>query len=706
MKQQLPGKPYPLGATFDGKGTNFAIFSAHATKVELCLFDTETDKEVERVELSEYTDEVWHGYLPEVKAGCHYGYRVYGPYDPQQGHRFNSSKLLLDPYAKQISKAFTYSDSHFGYDTRSSQSDLIIDNTDNAKQMPKCIVVDELEKLDSHVDVPENESVIYELHVKGFTQLNPKVPVEMRGTYKGLGQPGVIEYIKDLGITTVELLPVHTFFDESFALEKGLKNYWGYNSIAFFAPEPRYFHQQALKEFQQMVEAYHQAGIQVILDVVYNHTAEGNHLGQTYSFKGIDNKSYYRLDPDNNRFYKNYSGCGNTLNLTHPRVLQLVMDSLRYWVEVMGIDGFRFDLAPILARKNDHGNDSFNLHSGFFAAISQDPVLAKVRLISEPWDIGYGGYQLGQFPGNWDEWNDRFRDSVRRYWRGDDSMIPELAARIQGSADIFSGNGRRPSSTINLVTTHDGYTLHDLVTYEQRHNLANGEDNRDGHTGNHSCHYGVEGETPDANINRIRNQQKRNILATLFLSQGTPMLLAGDERNNTQRGNNNAYCQDNEITWLNWFSEHDEQAEYVKKLISLRKEHPLFNRNRYQHGLTTSKKTGLKDLSWFSCSGELMNDSHWNNRCLKCFGVLLAETELEPTKKNNKSDEDALLIIFNNNEHECNFHLPEISGEWKCILNTAEVNQELTTLDSEQTFLRVLGQSYSVYTFSHNENQE
>ena len=426
----LAGKNYPLGANFDGKGTNFALFSANATKVELCLFDPVTETELQRIELTEYTDEVWHIYLPSVAAGSLYGYRVYGPYEPHLGHRFNPAKLLLDPYAKQLNKSFSWSESHYGFDVHSRQKDLLIDHTDNAGFMPKCVVVDPLDKQDMHVEVDNSQSIIYEAHVKGFTKLNNDVPVELRGTFKGLADPSVINYLCDLGVTAIELLPVHGFFDESFALEKGLKNYWGYNSIAFFAPEPRYCQSKDLAEFQQMVAAFHKAGIQVILDVVYNHTAEGNHLGPTYSFKGIDNATYYRLDNEDKRYYVNHSGCGNTLNLAHPRVLQLVMDSLRYWVEVMGVDGFRFDLAPILGRKNYQANDNFDVNSSFFAALRQDPVLAQVTLIAEPWDIGHGGYQLGQFPGNWLEWNDRYRDAVRRFWRGENGMIPELARRL------------------------------------------------------------------------------------------------------------------------------------------------------------------------------------------------------------------------------------------------------------------------------------
>ncbi|OUS32070.1 glycogen debranching enzyme GlgX [Thalassotalea sp. 42_200_T64] len=468
------GKHYPLGANFDGQGTNFALFSANATKVQLCLFDVVTETELQRIELTEYTDEVWHIYLPEVKAGALYGYRAHGPYEPHLGHRFNPAKLLIDPYAKQLNKSMRWSNCHYGFDIHSRQQDLLIDHTDNAGFMPKCVVVAPLDKCATSVDVAANDTIIYEVHVKGFSKQNTEIEVQLRGTFKGLADPENINYLQQLGITSIELLPVQCFFDEAFSLEKGLKNYWDYNSIAFFAPEPRYCHSNDLIEFQQMVSAFHQGGIEVILDVVYNHSAEGNHLGPTYCFKGIDNASYYRLEQEDKRFYVNHSGCGNTLDLSHPRVLQLVMDSLRYWVEVMGVDGFRFDLAPILGRKNDQANGNFDINSSFFAALRQDPVLANIKLIAEPWDIGHGGYQLGQFPGNWQEWNDRFRDAVRRFWRGDDGMIPELARRLHGSADIFEHHGRRPSASVNMITSHDGYSLHDLVSFEQRHNQANG----------------------------------------------------------------------------------------------------------------------------------------------------------------------------------------------------------------------------------------
>ncbi len=697
MRNILPGKHFPLGANYDGKGVNFALFSAHATKVVLCIFDSETEEEIERIELPEYNDEVFHGYIPDLKPGTLYGYRVFGPYEPTQGHRFNPEKLLLDPYAKQLNKSFSFSGKQFGYDPISGKQDLVPDHHDSSDVMPKCVVVDPLAPATEHVDIEDERTVIYEAHIKGFTQLNPDVPVELRGTYAGMAEPAVIDYLKNLGITSIELLPVQGFFDESFALEKGLKNYWGYNSIAFFAPEPRYCHSKDLAEFKHMVAAFHKAGIEVILDVVYNHTAEGNHLGPTYSFKGIDNASYYRLSPENKRFYMNYSGCGNTLNLGHPRVLQLVMDSLRYWVEVMGIDGFRFDLASALGRKDYHGNDSFFANSGFFAAIRQDPVLSRAKLIAEPWDIGGDGYQLGQYPTNWFEWNDRFRDAVRRFWKGDEGIAPEFARRIHGSADLFSRRGRSSFASVNFVSAHDGFTLHDTVSYEQRHNLDNGEENRDGHGSNFSRNYGVEGETDDPEINEIRARQKRNILTTLFVAQGTPMLLAGDERNNTQNGNNNAYCQDNELTWLDWTSEQDGLFDFVAHLIKIRKEHPLINRRFFLHGQTESEKTGLKDIVWYNCHGQEMDDHSWNLHSLKSVSLLLANTE------HNNDSEDAILIVFNSEEQPRQFQLPNLPGHWRCILDTSDIkNTNKNRLLSEPT-LSMNGASCSIYTFCYQE---
>jgi len=687
--QIFSGEAYPLGATPDESGTNFALFSANADQVYLCLFDSSGKKEIQRIALPEFTDDVWHGYIYGVRPGDLYGYRVEGPFEPHNGHRFNPDKLLIDPYAKQLKGDFIWSDSHLSYDRQSSQQDLTIDNRDNASFIPKCVVTssdksdfDETTKLSR--PIRNRESIIYEIHVKGFTQLNPSVPEEFRGTFKGLSEKKVIDYLKDLGITSVELLPTCAYFDESFLLEKGLKNYWGYNSIAFFAPEPRYCYRGDLSEFKELVSAFHKVGIEVILDVVYNHTAEGDHLGPTYSFKGIDNASYYRLQDNDKRYYINHSGCGNTLNLQHPRVLQLVMDSLRYWVEVMGVNGFRFDLAPILGRGRQ-GKDDYVDYSSFFSAIRQDPVLAKVKLIAEPWDVGPGGYQLGRFPKNWLEWNDRFRDTLRRFWRGDNGMLPELAKRLHGSHDIFSQKGRRPYSSVNYVASHDGFTLNDLVSFNHRHNHANGEIGQDGHSANFSCNHGVEGESDNSFVISLREKQKRNMIASVILAQGTPMLLSGDEIGHSQQGNNNAYCQDNPISWIDWSNLDCTRSKnlhyFVKSLVQLRKEHPLLNRKSYQHGNVVSQKTGLPDIGWLHQTGQMMSHDHWHDQKLRCFAMLLADVEdsneqhkthIRPneTCSIEYGNDDALLVIFNANDEDLEFKFPRLNGVWKKIIDT------------------------------------
>jgi len=696
--QIFSGEAYPLGATPDGEGTNFALFSANADKVYLCLFDSSGKNEIQRIPLPEFSDDVWHGYINGVKPGDLYGYRVDGVFEPHKGHRFNVDKLLIDPYAKQLKGDFVWSDSHLAYDRQSTQQDLTIDNRDNAAFIPKCVVTS-FDKLDvnnvSKLSQPirNRDAIIYEVHVKGFTQLNSEVPEDFRGTFKGLAEKKVIDYLKDLGVTSVELLPTSAYFDESFLLEKGLKNYWGYNSIAFFAPEARYCYQDDLSEFKQLVSAFHEAGIEVILDVVYNHTAEGDHLGPTYSFKGIDNASYYRLQDNDKRYYVNHSGCGNTLNLQHPRVLQLVMDSLRYWVEVMGVDGFRFDLAPILGRGRQ-GKDDFVDYSSFFAAVRQDPVLAQVKLIAEPWDVGPGGYQLGRFPKNWLEWNDRFRDTLRRFWRGDSGMLPELAKRLHGSHDIFSQKGRRPYSSVNYIASHDGFTLDDLVSFNHRHNDANGEVSQDGHSANFSCNYGIEGKADDSLICSLREKQKRNMIASVILAQGTPMLLSGDEIGHSQQGNNNAYCQDNSISWIDWSNLSSSSSRhlhsFIKSLLQLRKEHPLLNRKSYQHGDIISHKTALPDISWLHQSGQMMNPGNWHDQQLKCFGMLLADVEDVNEKQKNHirpnetcsieyGNDDALLVIFNASEQDVEFNFPRLNGEWKIIIDTSN-----STLEQEK----------------------
>jgi glycogen operon protein len=668
----LPGRPYPLGATWDGSGVNFALFSQNAERVELCLFDSRGTRELRRIALPEYTDQVWHGYLPEIERGTLYGYRVYGPYDPERGHRFNHHKLLLDPYAKQLYGHVRWTDANFGYRLGSSRADLSFDRRDNAAAMPKCVVVDTAFTWgeDRRLYTRWHEMVVYEMHVRGFTIKNPLVPPELRGTFAGLSSQSTIEYLTRLGVTSIELLPVHAGVDDRRLVERRLRNYWGYNSIGFFAPDPRLLAGNSLGEFKTMVKRLHEAGIEVILDVVYNHTAEGNELGPTFSFRGIDNKSYYRLQ--NGRHYVDYTGCGNTLNLAHPRTLQLVTDSLRYWVNEMHVDGFRFDLAPALGRREG----DFNQSSGFLSAVSQDPVLARVKLISEPWDLSPGGYQLGNFPAGWSEWNDRYRDCVRRFWQGTDAIIPELASRITGSSDIFDHDGRRPRSSVNFVTAHDGFTLDDLVSYNQKHNEANLEDNRDGHNANYSWNCGVEGPTDDVAILNLRAQQKRNMLATLLLSQGVPMLLAGDEMSNSQNGNNNAYCQDNEIGWLSWTDEnHDPQLyEFVCKLIQLRRKHPVFRRPHFFKGRATGP-SGLKDITWIDPSGREMQEADWHDAGRRCFGAMLGGDTGDRfvSLRGYPEFDQTFLLLMNAHDRDISFTLPSVAPfrGWELALDTA-----------------------------------
>jgi len=715
------GRSYPLGATVQEHGINFALFSANAEKVELCLFDCSGKTELQRITLPEFSDDIWHGFIEGLPVGTLYGYRVHGPFAPHDGHRFNPHKLLLDPYAKKFFGEFISSSTHYAFDQHSNQKDLSVDIRDNAVYLPKCVVIEPLERCDSYPQVRRRDTIIYELHVKGFTQQHPDVPVELRGTFAGLAQSNICQYLQELGITSVELMPVHTFIDEAFVEDKDLSNYWGYNSLAFFVPDARYCHSGEIGEFKHLVETFHEAGIEVLLDVVYNHTAEGNELGPTLSFKGIDNASYYRLQTHDKRYYVNDSGCGNTININHPRVLQLITDSLRYWVEVMGVDGFRFDLAPILGRTNhsDKTEAHFTTDSHFFSTLKQDPILAKVKFIAEPWDIGESGYQLGRFPNNWLEWNDRFRDTCRRFWRGEQGMAPDFAARLHGSSDIFEQPSRRPSASINFITSHDGFTLDDLVSYETQKNHANGEDNKDGHHSNFSCNYGVEGTTDNDIINDLRQQQKRNLLTTLFIAQGTPMLLSGDEFGNSQQGNNNAYCQDNEISWLDWTkdSEKDNSKKtglaFVKNLISLRKEHPLLNRTLYQHGNVISEKTNLPDISWFNCRGQLMQESDWHDGSIKCFSMLLAATRNENTHeknsnnlKSNEYHDDALLIIFNAHQSDIEYTLPAIDGYWQCLLDTANnfTNSSANKSSKNITTSTVKAYAHSCLVLSFHKN--
>jgi len=670
------GLPYPLGATWDGLGVNFALFSANATKVELCLFDLEGRQELERIELPEYTDEVWHGYLPDARPGTTYGYRVHGPYEPTAGHRFNPNKLLLDPYARQLIGDLTWNPALFGYTIGSPDADLSFDKRDSARYMPKCRVVESAFTWGRvrRPQIPWERTIIYETHLRGFTMQHPAVPRELRGTFSGLMQHEVIEYIRNLGVTAVELLPIHAFVDDSYLIEKGLRNYWGYNSIGFFAPQPRYLATPFVNEVKEMVSHLHDAGIEVILDVVYNHTAEGNELGPTLSFKGIDNASYYRLAPDK-RYYINDTGTGNTVNLSHSRVLQMVTDSLRYWAQEVQIDGFRFDLATILGRE-PHG---FEEDGRFLDTCRQDPALSQVKLIAEPWDCGPGGYQVGRFSPGWAEWNDRYRDTVRSYWKGDEGKLPELASRITASADIFNKRGRRPWASVNFVTAHDGFTLNDLVSYNDKHNEANGEDNKDGHDHNLSFNHGVEGPTDDPAIRSLRLRQMRNMLATLLFSQGTPMLLAGDEFARTQHGNNNAYAQDNEISWIDWESIDEdgiELLEFTRKLIQLRQNLPILRRGRFLSGVY-NEELDVKDVTWLTPAGDEMTPEHWQDPNARCISILL-DGRAQPTGIRRRGTDVTLLMILNAYHDVVQCTLPEVVGgsAWMCHIDTNQPDLE------------------------------
>ncbi|EIM28141.1 glycogen debranching protein GlgX [Microvirga lotononidis] len=673
------GLPYPLGATWDGLGVNFAIFSANATKVELCLFDLDGVTELERVELPEYTDEVWHGYLPDARPGTTYGYRVHGPYDPKEGHRFNPNKLLLDPYARQLIGDLTWDPALFGYTIGSPDADLSFDKRDSARFMPKCRVVESAFTWGRgrRPQIPWERTIVYETHLRGFTMQHPAVPRELRGTFSGLMQHEVIEYIRNLGVTAVELLPIHAFVDDSYLIDKGLRNYWGYNSIGFFAPQPRYLATPFVNEVKEMVSHLHDAGIEVILDVVYNHTAEGNELGPTLSFKGIDNASYYRLAPDK-RYYINDTGTGNTVNLSHSRVLQMVTDSLRYWAQEVKIDGFRFDLATILGRE-PHG---FEEDGRFLDACRQDPALSQVKLIAEPWDCGPGGYQVGRFSPGWAEWNDRYRDTVRAYWKGEEGKLPELASRLTASADIFNKRGRRPWASVNFITAHDGFTLHDLVSYNDKHNEANGEDNKDGHDHNLSSNYGVEGPTDDPDIRALRLRQMRNMLATLLFSQGTPMLLAGDEFARSQQGNNNAYCQDNEISWIDWEGIDDdgiELLEFTRKLIQLRQDLPILRRGRFLSGVY-NEELDVKDVTWLTPAGDEMTPEHWQDPNARCISILL-DGRAQPTGIRRRGTDVTLLLILNAHHDVVKCTLPEVVGgeAWMCHIDTNQPDLEAPT---------------------------
>jgi isoamylase len=671
-----PGQAYPRGACWDGRGVNFSLFSANAAKVELCVFDANGRQELQRIALQERTDDVWHAYLPEARPGLIYGYRVHGAYDPQHGHRFNPHKLLIDPYARHIQGQVRWSDAQFGYRIGHPKEDLSFDRRDSAAGMPKSRVVDSAFTWgDDHPPhVPFHDTVIYELHVRGFTMRHPGVPPELRGTYAGLATAPVIDHLLRLGITAVELMPVHTFVDDRALLDRGLRNYWGYNTIGFFAPDMRYSATGNISEFKTAVKTLHAAGIEVILDVVYNHTAEGNQLGPTLSFRGIDNVSYYRLSSEEPRYYMDFTGCGNTLNMRHPRVLQLLMDSLRYWVTEMHVDGFRFDLASALARELYE----VDRLGSFFDTIGQDPVLSQVKLIAEPWDVGEGGYQVGNFPAGWNEWNDRYRDTVRAYWKGDEGLLGDFARRFTGSADLYEASGRSPHASVNFVTAHDGFTLQDLVSYDAKHNEANGEDNRDGNDHNLSWNHGVEGPSDDPDIRALRARQKRNMITTLLLSQGMPMLLAGDELGHSQNGNNNAYCQDNEVSWLDWDlpDEGRNFLEFVAQMVVFRRRHRVFSLRRFLQGSTL--KDGISEVAWLRPDGGEMTDNEWQTTYNRCLGVYMAGTAIDRVdERGSPVRDDNFLALFNAHHERIEFLLPEFQGPgaWQLVFDTANVSQ-------------------------------
>ena len=687
-----PGNPYPLGATWDGEGVNFSLFSENATAIELCLFDgPDADTESHRIRVEERTDQVWHVYIPGLWPGQHYGYRVHGPYQPEEGHRFNPHKLLIDPYAKSIAGTIEWSEAMFGYHIGDPAADLSFDKRDNANNIPKCVVVDQAFTWggDRLLKTPWDKTIIYEMHVKGFTARHPDVPDHMRGTYSALTTPAVIDHLTDLGVTAVELLPIHQFVRDKHLADQGLTNYWGYNTIGYFAPDIRYgvspLRGRHVREFKTMVKTLHSAGIEVILDVVYNHTAEGNQLGPTLCFRGVDNAAYYRLAEENKRYYIDYTGCGNTLNVTHPRTLQLIMDSLRYWVLDMHVDGFRFDLASALAREL-HAVDRL---SAFFDILHQDPLLSRVKLIAEPWDVGEGGYQVGNFPVGWTEWNGKYRDTIRRHIKGDGGQVAELAYRLTGSSDLYSMSGRRPFASINFITAHDGFTLHDLVSYNDKHNEDNGEQNRDGTDDNASWNCGVEGPTKDISVIKLRERQQRNFLTLLFLSQGVPMLCGGDEIGRTQNGNNNAYCQDNEISWLDWKLDHSKRnlLEFARRLIKFRKEHPVLRRRRFFQGRHI-RGSEVKDISWFKADGKEMSDEDWNSGYAKSLALRLAGDAIgETDDKGRTIVDDTLLILINAHHASLTFTLPAHRRfvRWQPILDTS------CAIGSERTVARFKG---------------
>ena len=681
-----PGKPYPRGATWDGIGVNFALHSAHAEKVELLLFNDADDREpTVTFTMPERTGPIWHGYVVNLRPGQLYGYRVYGPYDPANGHRFNANKVLLDPYAKAIGRPLRWDDSLFGYDVDDDKQDLSFSTADSARYAPLGAVVEETFAWgnDQSPEIPWEDTIIYETHVKGMTKKHPEVPEPHQGTYLGMASEPVIDHLKKLGVTTVQLLPVHAKLQDRHLLEKGVRNYWGYNTLAYFAPEPEYSSNgsvSAVREFKMMVRALHDAGLEVIIDVVYNHTCEGNQMGPTLSMRGIDNRTYYKLNPDDQRYYMDYTGTGNTLDPGDSYVLQMIMDSLRYWVNEMHVDGFRFDLASALARELY----DVNMLGSFFKVVQQDPVLSQVKLIAEPWDVGPGGYQVGSFPWQWAEWNGRYRDAIRRFWRGDGGLAGEVATRIAGSSDLYERSGRRPFASINFVTAHDGFTLQDQVSYHHKHNEANKEGNRDGHDHNYSVNCGVEGPTNNPQVIECRERRRRSFMATLMLSQGVPMILGGDELSHTRRGNNNPYCQDNEITWYDWdLNEREEKfLEFVQNLTTFRKEHLSFRRRHFLAPVDEEQGTG--DVLWLHPDGHEMTQDDWHDQGLHAFGYLLRGKDLEPDSQGQPRRDDSFLVLMNQGSEIVPFELPEHTNEledascgaWHAVPELAENRKE------------------------------
>jgi glycogen operon protein len=688
-----PGRPYPLGATWDGAGTNFALFSERATKVELCLFDAVEDaKESQRIALTEHTDQVWHSYLPDVQPGQLYGYRVHGPYEPAKGHRFNPNKVVLDPYAKAIGRDLQWDDSLFGYQVGDKDADLSFDDRDDAAVCPLASALDTAFTWgdDRPPRTPWHKTFIYELHVKGFTKLHPEVPEKIRGSYAGVASEAAIQHLLSLGVTAVELMPVHYHVNDRHLLERKLTNYWGYNTLGFFAPHLDYASKhsprKSVQEFKMMVRSLHAAGIEVVLDVVYNHTAEGNQLGPTLSMRGVDNAGYYRLSPEDPRYYMDFTGCGNTLNMPHPRVLQLIMDSLRYWVTEMHVDGFRFDLASTLAR------ELFEVDrlGAFFDIIHQDPILSQVKLIAEPWDVGPGGYQVGNFPVLWTEWNGKYRDCLRRFWKGDGGAISEMASRLTGSSDLYEHSGRLPYASINFVTCHDGFTLRDLVGYNDKHNEANGEDNKDGANDNNSWNCGAEGPTDDAGIKELRDRQRRNFIAALLLSEGVPMLYGGDELGHTQSGNNNGYCHDDELTWLQWELNEEQKAflDFVRQVANVRRENPVFHRRKFFQGRVI-RGAEVADVSWFKPAGVEMSDEDWNAGFSRCLGVRLAGDKIgDVDERGEPIIGDTVLLLLNAHYEPIPFMLPETKAEhhWERLFDTAAPAGEATSLPGGENY--------------------